>query len=337
MAVSGGAKGVLVFAALALLALALSGFITGAIGAAFVDKFSGEEGVVHGWTGDVLPLDQPAVHLAPQYVFGDHAGDSLDYDNKAAKEYDDPSKIIDDNSFIITNTILSSLVTSLVLVLLFVVGTSRMNVVPGRLQGLLESIVEGLLGFIESVMGAGKGRGVFPLIATIFLFVAFNAWLALIPIYQSFGVIEDGHLKATFLRPAGTDLNMPLALALISFFFVEILGIRAHGIAYFGEFFRFGNLLRGRILTGLIDVFVGLLEGISHLVRVVSFTFRLFGNMTAGEILLLVSSFLVAFLFSVPFYGLELLVGLIQAVIFAGLTVVFAAIAVAPHEAEGEH
>jgi F-type H+-transporting ATPase subunit a len=85
-----------------------------------------------------------------------------------------------------------------------------------------------------------------------------------------------------------------------------------------------------------MDLFVGVLEGISHLVRVVSFTFRLFGNMTAGEILLLVSSFLVTFLFSVPFYGLELLVGLIQAVIFAGLTVIFAAIAVAPHEEE-EH
>ena len=84
MAISGGAKGILVFAALALLALALAGFITGAIGAAFVDKFSGDENVVHGWTGDVLPLDQPAVHLAPQYVFGDHAGDSLDYDNKEA-------------------------------------------------------------------------------------------------------------------------------------------------------------------------------------------------------------------------------------------------------------
>ena len=85
-----------------------------------------------------------------------------------------------------------------------------------------------------------------------------------------------------------------------------------------------------------MDLFVGVLEGISHLVRVVSFTFRLFGNMTAGEILLLVSSFLVTFLFSVPFYGLELLVGLIQAVIFAGLTVIFAAIAVAPHDEE-EH
>ncbi|MDE2900387.1 MAG: F0F1 ATP synthase subunit A, partial [Chloroflexota bacterium] len=216
-------------------------------------------------------------------------------------------------------------------------GTARMSVVPGRLQSLLESIVEALLGFVESVMGAGKGRGIFPLAATIFLFVAFNSWLALIPIYQSFGVIKDDKIYATFLRPAGTDLNMPLALALISFFVVEYLGFRAHGVGYLGEFIRFGQLLRGRILTGLIDLFVGVLEAVSHVVRVVSFTFRLFGNMTAGEILLLVTSFLVTFIFSVPFYGLELMVGLIQGVIFAALTVVFAAIAVAPHEGEEEH
>ncbi|MDE2801509.1 MAG: F0F1 ATP synthase subunit A [Chloroflexota bacterium] len=308
MAISGSAKGILVLVALAVLALGLAGFITGAIGAAFFDRES------------FLPT--PGVHLAPQEILGSEPGHEL-------KEggFD----------FVITNTILSSIVTSLVLILLFVGGTARMSVVPGRLQSLLESIVEALLGFVESVMGAGKGRGIFPLAATIFLFVAFNSWLALIPIYQSFGVIKDDKIYATFLRPAGTDLNMPLALALISFFVVEYLGFRAHGVGYLGEFIRFGQLLRGRILTGLIDLFVGVLEAVSHVVRVVSFTFRLFGNMTAGEILLLVTSFLVTFIFSVPFYGLELMVGLIQGVIFAALTVVFAAIAVAPHEGEEEH
>ena len=83
-----------------------------------------------------------------------------------------------------------------------------------------------------------------------------------------------------------------------------------------------------------IDIFVGLLELLSELVRVVSFTFRLFGNMTAGEILLLVTAFLVPFVFSLPFYGLELLVGFIQALIFAGLTLVFVTIAIVPHEGE---
>ncbi|MQG75716.1 MAG: hypothetical protein FI703_00125, partial [SAR202 cluster bacterium] len=144
-------------------------------------------------------------------------------------------------------------------------------------------------------------------------------------------------INATFLRPAGTDLNMPLALSLIVFLFVEILGIRAHGIGYFKEFFRFGKLLHGKILEGLIDLFVGVLEGISHLVRLVSFTFRLFGNMTAGEILLLIATFLVPFIVSIPVYGLELMVGLIQGVIFAGLAIVFASMAVATHKDEDEH
>ena len=139
-------------------------------------------------------------------------------------------------------------------------------------------------------------------------------------------------INATFLRPAGTDLIMPLALALIVFLFVEILGIRAHGIGYFTEFFRFGKLLRGKILDGLIDLFVGVLEGISHLVRVVSFTFRLFGNIFAGEVLLVAMAFLIPLIGVLPFLGLELFVGLIQAFIFSMLTLVFAAVAGAAHD-----
>ena len=138
------------------------------------------------------------------------------------------------------------------------------------------------------------------------------------------------------LRPAGTDLNMPLALAIVSFVFVEFWGIRMLGWRYFSKFIRLGAFFRGQILQGAIDLFVGLLELLSELVRIVSFTFRLFGNMTAGEILLLVTAFLIPFIFSLPFYGLEILVGFIQALIFAGLTLVFATIAIMPHEGE-EH
>ena len=386
MASTGSTKGIIVFVGIVLLALVLAGLVTGAIGAAFLG------------TDSLLP--KPEVHLPAQQILGDDAGTTLDGGMK----------------LVLTNTILSSIITSGLLILLFVFGTSRLKVVPGRLQGLLETIVEGLLGFIESVLGAGKGRAIFPLIATIFLFVSFNSWISLLPVYQSFGVtryetitlddlnhFEAGHevteeelehlveerymaahpgaeehhvierfeivnegtltkaltveahrfaegteaaiaaaggevdrkspgLNATFVRPAGTDLNMPLALALVAFFFVEFLGLRAHGLGYFGEFFRFGALLKGKIGMGVIDAFVGALEGISHLVRLVSFTFRLFGNMLAGEILLLVVSFLASFVFVVVFYGLELLVGLIQGIIFAGLTVIFASIAMAPHE-----
>ena len=299
---------VVILVGLGVLALGLSGFIWGAIGAAFF--------------GTEALLPKPEVHLPAQSVLGDDAGNDLKY-------------LKADTSFVLTNTLLSSFVATAILLIVFVLGTARLSLVPGRFQSVLETIVEGLLGFIEGVIGPQRARQLLPVIATIFLFVAVNAWLGLLPIYQSFGVLNDeGHLKAAFLRPAGTDLNMPLALALVSFVFVEALGIRTFGLRYFGKFIRLGNLLRGRIFTGLIDLFVGLLEAVSELVRVVSFTFRLFGNMLAGEILLLVSAFLVAFVFTVPFYGLELLVGFVQALIFAGLTLVFASVALTPHEEE---
>jgi F-type H+-transporting ATPase subunit a len=287
-----------------IVALVLAGFVTGAIGSAF--------------RGVEPLLPTPGVHLPPQQILGDHAGDPVHGGSQ----------------FLLTNTILSSLVASVLLVLLFVLGTSRMSLVPGRLQGVVEGAVEALLGFVESVVGPQRARQLFPLIATIFLFVVVNAWLGLLPVYQFLGFLEDGELRATLLRPAGTDLNMPLALALISFVFVEALGLRAFGFGYLGKFFRLGNLLRGRIFLGFIDLFVGFLELLSEFVRLISFTFRLFGNMLAGEILLLVSAFLISFVFTVPFYGLELLVGFVQALIFAGLTLVFATMALIPHEAE---
>jgi F-type H+-transporting ATPase subunit a len=88
------------------------------------------------------------------------------------------------------------------------------------------------------------------------------------------------------------------------------------------------------IFSGAIDIFVGLLELLSMFIRIISFTFRLFGNMTAGEILLLIAAFLVPWVLALPFYGLELLVGFVQALIFSGLTLVFVTMAVTPHEGE---
>ena len=131
---------------------------------------------------------------------------------------------------------------------------------------------------------------------------------------------------------------MPLALALISFVFVEYWGFKRLGFSYVGKFIPVGTFVRsirrGQIFQGFISLFVAFLEGISELVRVVSFTFRLFGNMTAGEVLVLMASFLVPFVATVFVYGLELLVGIVQALIFAGLTLVFVTVAIARHEEE---
>ena len=241
--------------------------------------------------------------------------------------------------FVITNTMLSAWITSLLLIVIFVLAARKSRMVPGRLQNLVEIAVEGLLGFVEGVIGKDLGRKVFPLIATIFLFVAFNAWIALIPLWPSLGFKNaDGDITAHLLRSAGTDLNMPLALALVSFVFVEYLGLRMLGFRYIAKFFPIGevfrNLIKGRIFPAVIAGFVAFLELVSELVRIVSFTFRLFGNMTAGEVLVLMTTFLVPFVATVAVYGLELLVGLVQALIFAGLTLVFATVAITPHEEE---
>ena len=139
-----------------------------------------------------------------------------------------------------------------------------------------------------------------------------------------------------FLRGINTDLNTPLALAIMSAIFVEFWGISTLGLfTYGGKFFNFGGLLRGirrlspgQLFQGVTDAFVGLLELASETVRLVSFTFRLFGNMFAGEVVILMFTFLVPLVFTLPFYGLELFVGLIQAFIFALLTLVFGMIAV---------
>ncbi len=148
---------------------------------------------------------------------------------------------------------------------------------------------------------------------------------------------QDVGLLIPFFRNANTGLNTTLAIALIAMFFVEFWGIRSLGLfRYAGKFLNFSGFKRG-ITTGFIDFFVGILEGISEIARVISFTFRLFGNMFAGEILLFVMMFLIPLALVVPFYGLELFVGFIQATIFAVLTLMFAAIAVTAHDDHGGH
>jgi len=251
--------------------------------------------------------------------------------------------------FPITNSIITAWLSIIILVGIFYAATRRVKLVPTRLQIMLESALGWLLNFCQSVAGEENGRRFFPVVATIFLFVIANAWLSLLPGFGSILITNAEGETVHLLRGANTDINLPLALALISFIFVEYWGIRSLGgrrylrkFVNVGQFFRsMGQLVRGRLraglsgmFTGVINIFVGMLEALSELVRIISFTFRLFGNMTAGEILLLIVAFLVPWVLVLPFYGLELLVGFVQALIFSGLTLVFATIAVTHHEAE---
>ena len=243
----------------------------------------------------------------------------------------------------ITNTILAGWITCLFLIIGSWLITRRIKLVPGRIQATFEFVLGWVYDFCVSVAGEKNGRKFFPVICTIFLFVAFNAWLSLIP---GFGSILLGNHE--LLRGSNTDVNTPLAIALISFVFVEFYGLKTLGIKYLrkfvnvgGLFKSFGHVFKGNVkkgftglFSGAIDIFVGGLEALSELIRIVSFTFRLFGNMTAGEILIMVAAFLLPMAIGWMVYGLELFIGFIQALVFSGLTLAFVSMAVMSHEEE---
>jgi len=264
------------------------------------------------------------------------------------------------SAFPLTNTMVCSWITVIILLCLFGFGMRKNRLVPTGLQNLCEWIIEALLNFVEGAAGRENGRRFFPVFATIFLFVITNAWMALFPIFNAIGwghtveydTLFTGSKEAfvvttSIFRSANTDINLALAIAIMSFIFVEYWGFSALGFrSYMGKFIKLKvlghgikQLFKGKpmdTVIGVIEFFVGLIELLLEFVRLVSFTFRLFGNMTAGEILLMVMFFLIPLGWPVIFYGLEFLVGFIQAIVFAGLTLGFAMIAVAPHEEEHE-
>jgi F-type H+-transporting ATPase subunit a len=252
--------------------------------------------------------------------------------------------------FPVTNTMVATWVTVIFLVAFSYIVTRRMKLIPGRLQAAFESLLGWLYDFCCGAAGEKNGRLFFPLVATIFLFVAFNAWFGLLPGYGSI-IAHTAEGEVHLLRPANTDFNTPLAIAIVAVIAVQYFGLRALGRHYVTKFANVGGVFRifrsvgaifkgkvidglSGIVTGIVELFVGFLEALIELIRIVSFTFRLFGNMTAGEILILVALFLVPWVFALPFYGLELLIGFLQALIFGGLTLIFLTLAVAPHEEE---
>jgi F-type H+-transporting ATPase subunit a len=160
---------------------------------------------------------------------------------------------------------------------------------------------------------------------------------------------ESGELYALapMFRAATTDLNVTFALAIVSVIMTQYFGVSALGIGYFSKFINLRGLIKaftqkgvgcmGRfmaIFMGIIDFVIGLIETISEIGKVVSFSFRLFGNIFAGEVLLGVMAFLIPYLISLPFYGLEILVGFVQALVFMMLSVAFFVVATTSHGEE---
>ena len=230
----------------------------------------------------------------------------------------------------VTNTLLSCWLATMLVIVLLGAARWRARLVPRGLQNAVETLLDWLLEFVIGIAGKDRAPRLFAISATFFLFILANALVALLPFYGPLVAVLKGGSEVPLLRGAGSDINMPLALAIAAGVVVEASGLAALRASYFRRFFRVRDLLRGRLMIGLADLFAGFLEAGTELFRVFSFSFRLFGSLTAGEILIVVASFLAPLILPVPFYGLELLIAVVQAWIFASLTVVFAVHAMTP-------
>lgn len=231
----------------------------------------------------------------------------------------------------ITNTLLVSWGIMLFLFAIALLISTNLSSRPKGLQNLVELIFEKLLDFMGSVTGSYKDSvKYFPLIATIFLFVMLSNLVEIIPGLGTIGLLEgeEGHQTIVpFLRSSSADLNFTLAIAISAVVSVQILGIAALGFfKYWKKFF-----CPPWEKPYFIGTFIGLLELIAEVAKIISFSFRLFGNIFAGEVLLTVVLVLVPYLAPLPFLFLEIFVGLIQAVVFSMLTLVFIKVATAHH------
>jgi F-type H+-transporting ATPase subunit a len=223
--------------------------------------------------------------------------------------------------------------------------------VPRFFQNMVEWAVELLLNLCEDVAGKENGRRFFPWVATIFFFVLLANWWEVVPGVETFGTLgnpdipgcahphtyfgiflwgQQSNCIVPWLRPPSTDLNLTLAIAVVSVIMTQWYGLRQLGV--FHHVTKYINYREG-----VLGILIGILEFVLEMIRVVSFSFRLFGNLFAGDTLLLVMAFLIPVLAPTAFYFLEIFVGFIQAFVFAMLTLVFMTLSVSSHDTHEEH
>lgn len=247
--------------------------------------------------------------------------------------------------FPVTNTMINTWVAVVFFLILAAIFRGRASLVPGKLQNFIESVLEWLMGYFDQVTGSReKTQKFLPLVASLFMFILFSNWLGLLPGTGSitFTVVKNGVAEAVpLLRPAASDLNTTLALAIFAVVASHIFGIRASGFfKHLNKYFKIGDLWHSfrkgpiAVFTAVTEMGVGLIEIIGEFAKMLSLSLRLYGNVFAGEVLITVIAGLVAFLAPLPFMALEILVGLIQASIFSILTLVYLTIATSEPAAE---
>lgn len=228
-----------------------------------------------------------------------------------------PEIIFNVGFFPVTNSLLTTWFTMAVIIGLVYASTRKIALVPGKPQAVIEIVLDWIYGLGEGLSDPVRAKRFFGIVSTFFIFILFANYLGLFPGVGTIGFYEiHGHEEVwvPLIRPMNTDLNATLALALISvtmthYYAISILGFGA----YLGKFFSLNPVF----------LFVGFLEIIAEFTKLISLSFRLFGNIFAGEALLVTISSLFAFILPLPFMALELLVGFVQAMIFMMLTLVF--------------
>ncbi|MCR4278561.1 MAG: F0F1 ATP synthase subunit A [bacterium] len=248
-----------------------------------------------------------------------------------------PEPVLQIGKLAITNTYINSTIAVVVLVVTAFFIRASLKKVPGRLQSAVEILIEGMLDMFDQVTGSReRSKKFLPLVGSLFLFILLSNWMGLLPGTGTIGIIGRGeHGLISFLRPATSDLNLTLALALISVLFSHALGIVTLGFfTHANKFIQLGTLWKAltslnpiKILVALVEMVVGVIEIFSEIAKVVSLSLRLFGNVFAGEILITVISGLIAYVIPIPFIFLEIIVGIVQASVFALLTLVYLTVA----------
>ena len=246
-----------------------------------------------------------------------------------------PEVIFHIGSFPVTNSILTAWITILLLLLITLITRSKLSLkTPKGLQIMFEFIITFLYDMTESIMGKKDlAKKLFPLLATFFFFILVGSWLGLLPGVGSIGIweqIEGKEVLVPLFRAPTSDINAALVMALITMVTVQVVGLKHLGFFKYGK--KFLNFSGKTLFDRGLNLFVSILEGISEISKIISFTFRLFGNIFAGEVLITVMTFLIPYAVPIPFFGFEIFVGVIQAFVFFALSTVFMSLAVQSHE-----
>jgi F-type H+-transporting ATPase subunit a len=253
-------------------------------------------------------------------------------------------------NFTITNALLTSWVVVILIIFISLLLRRKTKEVPGKLQSVFEMTVEGALGMCDQVTNdRALSVRIFPIAISVFFFILLNNWLGILPL-GGFGIIQksaEGFSFVPYLRGGTADINTTIALSVMAVIGANLFGVFSIGL--WKTFNKYVNLKAlGGIFTKIrheptviivapITFFIGLIEIIGEFAKVASLSFRLFGNVFAGEVLLVSIAALVAYIVPIPFLFLEILVGFIQALVFSILLVVYFTISTIDHDEHEEH